>query len=299
MLQQAPLRFLLADDAGAGKTIMTGLYVREMLSRRLIRRVLIVPPAGLVGNWEREMRSLFRLPFRIVGGPDARSGNPFVAPHGDLVIISIDTLAGDRTFSRLADPATPPYDLVVFDEAHKLSAHREPTTGYGRPTATGWRRRWPAPAPTARAGRCTVGAASPAAHRHAAHGQGRPVLVPVAPAAAGRALDHRRVRAVPARVAEPPLHPAHQGRDGPLRRHSPVPATELRHPELRPVAGSGQRAGTLRRHHRLHPLLLQPGAGVEPVGRTPGDERVPAAPRQFDLCPDAFVRTAPRQSSGL
>ena len=49
MLQHAPLRFLLADDAGAGKTIMTGLYVREMLSRRLIRRVLIVFSAGLVG----------------------------------------------------------------------------------------------------------------------------------------------------------------------------------------------------------------------------------------------------------
>ena len=126
MLQQAPLRFLLADDAGAGKTIMTGLYVREMLSRRLIRRVFIVPPAGLVGNWEREMRSLFRLPFRIVGGVDARAGNPFVGPDSDLVITSIDTLAGDRMFSRLADPATSPYDLVVFDEAHKLSAHREP-----------------------------------------------------------------------------------------------------------------------------------------------------------------------------
>ena len=126
MLQQAPLRFLLADDAGAGKTIMTGLYVREMLSRRLIRRVLIVPPAGLVGNWEREMRSLFRLPFRIVGGVDARSGNPFVGPESDLVITSIDTLAGKPMFSRLAEPATPPYDLVVFDEAHKLSAHREP-----------------------------------------------------------------------------------------------------------------------------------------------------------------------------
>ena len=126
MLQQAPLRFLLADDAGAGKTIMTGLYVRDMLSRRLIRRVLIVPPAGLVGNWEREMHSLFRLPFRILGGADARSGNPFVGPDSDLVITSIDTLAGDRMFSRLADPATPAYDLVVFDEAHKLSAHREP-----------------------------------------------------------------------------------------------------------------------------------------------------------------------------
>ena len=48
MLSERPLRFLLADDAGAGKTIMTGLYIREMLSRRLLRRVLIIPPAGLV-----------------------------------------------------------------------------------------------------------------------------------------------------------------------------------------------------------------------------------------------------------
>ena len=126
MLKQQPLRFLLADDAGAGKTIMTGLYVREMLSRRLIRRVLIVPPAGLVGNWEREMSTLFRLRFRILAGADARDGNPFTGPESDLVIVSIDTLAGERTFGRLREPATEPYDLVVFDEAHKLSADREP-----------------------------------------------------------------------------------------------------------------------------------------------------------------------------
>ena len=126
MLRQAPLRFLLADDAGAGKTIMTGLYVREMLSRRLIRRVLIVPPAGLVGNWEREMHTLFRLPFRIVSGADARSGNPFVGSEGDHVIVSIDTLAGERLFGHLQAPPTQPYDLVVFDEAHKLSADRQP-----------------------------------------------------------------------------------------------------------------------------------------------------------------------------
>ena len=126
MLEQAPLRFLLADDAGAGKTIMTGLYVREMLSRRLIRRVLIVPPAGLVGNWEREMRSLFRLPFSIIGGTDARAGNPFRSTESDLAIVSLDTLAGERTFSRLREPQTEPYDLVVFDEAHKLTADRQP-----------------------------------------------------------------------------------------------------------------------------------------------------------------------------
>ena len=125
MLKEDPLRFLLADDAGAGKTIMTGLCVREMLMRRRIRRVLIVPPAGLVGNWEQELRTLFRLRFRIVSGPDVRAGNPFSGPDGDLAIISVDTLLGESAFAALADPETAPYDLVVFDEAHKLSASAE------------------------------------------------------------------------------------------------------------------------------------------------------------------------------
>ena len=122
MLRQDPLRFLLADDAGAGKTIMTGLAVREMLSRGRIRRVLIVPPAGLVGNWERELRTLFRLRFRIITGEDARMGNPFLGASGNLAIVSLDTLTGERTFNRLGSADTPPYDLVVFDEAHKLAA---------------------------------------------------------------------------------------------------------------------------------------------------------------------------------
>ncbi len=126
MLSQSPLRFLLADDAGAGKTIMTGLYIREMLARRLLRRVLVVPPAGLVGNWEREMRDLFRLQFRIVGGADARTSNPFTGKESDLVIVSLDTLAGQRMFQHLRDAKTGAYDLVVFDEAHKLSANRQP-----------------------------------------------------------------------------------------------------------------------------------------------------------------------------
>jgi superfamily II DNA or RNA helicase/transcriptional regulator with XRE-family HTH domain len=125
MLGQAPLRFLNADDAGAGKTIMCGLYVREQLTRRLVRRVLIVPPAGLLGNWHREMETLFRLPFRVITGADGRVGNPFAGPDSDLLIVSVDTLAGDRMFSRLAEESVEPYDLVVFDEAHKLSADRE------------------------------------------------------------------------------------------------------------------------------------------------------------------------------
>src|SRR6266487_4767527 len=125
MLQQNRLRFLLADDAGAGKTIMTGLYIREMLTRRLISRVLIVPPAGLVGNWEHEMHSLFNLPFTIVAGSDARFGNPFIGPQSDLLIVSVDTLRGDSMFSRLQEAEVIPYDLVIFDEAHKLAADRE------------------------------------------------------------------------------------------------------------------------------------------------------------------------------
>ncbi len=122
MLAQDPLRFLLADDAGAGKTIMTGLLVRELLSRRRIRRVLIVPPAGLVGNWERELRTLFHLQFGILGRRRTESGNPFLE---DQQIVSLDTLRQERTFQELGDPEVAPYDLVVFDEAHKLSVGGE------------------------------------------------------------------------------------------------------------------------------------------------------------------------------
>lgn len=124
MLKQARLRFLLADDAGAGKTIMTGLYIREMLSRRLFRRVLIVPPAGLIGNWQRELQVLFSLPFEIVSGSDAKGKNPFIGPASDRIIISVDTLVGEKVFGRLGEEGVEPYELVVFDEAHKLSCDR-------------------------------------------------------------------------------------------------------------------------------------------------------------------------------
>jgi len=130
MLTQPRLRFLLADDAGAGKTIMTGLYIREMLNRKLIRRVLIVPPAGLVGNWKREMRTLFSLYLREVTGADCRDENPFAGTGSDLAIVSLDTISSGRAFERLADEATEPYELVVFDEAHKLAASRNADLTY-------------------------------------------------------------------------------------------------------------------------------------------------------------------------
>jgi len=124
MLKQSRLRFLLADDAGAGKTIMSGLYIREMLSRRLLLRILIVTPAGLVGNWRRELLMLFNLPFVILTGSDARHQNLFIGDNSDRVIISVDTLASNRVFACLKETEVMPYDLVIFDEAHKLSADR-------------------------------------------------------------------------------------------------------------------------------------------------------------------------------
>ncbi|MBI5243372.1 MAG: DUF3883 domain-containing protein [Elusimicrobia bacterium] len=124
MLKQARLRFLLADDAGAGKTIMSGLYLREMLSRRLLRRILIVTPAGLVSNWRLELLTLFNMPFRAVSGADARQENPFLGDSSDRIIISVDTLASPRVFARLKDAKVVPYDLAIFDEAHKLAADR-------------------------------------------------------------------------------------------------------------------------------------------------------------------------------
>ena len=92
MLKQFPLRFLLADDAGAGKTIMSGLFIREGKARRLIKRVLIVAPAGLIGNWKNELATLFSLQFRIVTGADAKNANPFIGDDSDCIIVSVDTL---------------------------------------------------------------------------------------------------------------------------------------------------------------------------------------------------------------
>ncbi len=126
MLDMPRLRFLLADDAGAGKTIMAGLLIREMLLRRQAQRILIVPPAGLVGNWKRELRVLFGLQFREVsaGADFSDDDNPFADRRNDLAVISLDTLWRDK--ARAAFEKAPPYDLAVFDEAHKLSARRNP-----------------------------------------------------------------------------------------------------------------------------------------------------------------------------
>jgi superfamily II DNA or RNA helicase len=117
MLAQTPLRYLLCDDAGAGKTIMTGLYIREMVNRGRIRRVLICCPAGLTWNWQRELKHFFDLEFRILRGNDFSKGDVLAGEEG-FFIVSVDTAATDTIRMKLEQEL---WDLVVFDEAHKLA----------------------------------------------------------------------------------------------------------------------------------------------------------------------------------
>ena len=121
LLPQNPLRFLLADDAGAGKTIMTGLYIREMINRGRLKRAIICAPAGLTWNWRRELKHFFDLDFKVLRGADFAKGDPLTEPGAGLFIISVDTAATDSVRERLTSPTLPRFDLAVFDEAHKLS----------------------------------------------------------------------------------------------------------------------------------------------------------------------------------
>ena len=122
--QARPRRFLIADEVGLGKTIETALVLRELASRGELNRALMVVPAGLVENWRRELNEVFRLDFEVFGSEGDvtdRRTNAF-ARH-DRLIASIDTLKRPARVRRLKE--APPWDLVVFDEAHHLSAYQE------------------------------------------------------------------------------------------------------------------------------------------------------------------------------
>ena len=113
------IRFLLADDTGAGKTIMTGLLLKEMLTRGLIERVLIVTPGGLTRQWqEDEMALKFNLPFKLVNRA-AFAADPTIFQSSDRLVTSIDFLRGDDVLNIVRSLR---WDMVVVDEAHKLSA---------------------------------------------------------------------------------------------------------------------------------------------------------------------------------
>ncbi|MCA1695423.1 MAG: DEAD/DEAH box helicase, partial [Actinobacteria bacterium] len=123
MLPRHPLRFALCDDPGAGKTIMAGLYIKELLLRGDLRRCLIVAPGGLVAQWQDELSDRFGLRFAILTRDmieASATADPFV--EHDLVIARLDHLSrNDDLVERLR--ATE-WDLVVVDEAHRMSAHR-------------------------------------------------------------------------------------------------------------------------------------------------------------------------------
>ena len=119
----SPRRFLIADEVGLGKTIETALVLRELASRGELDRALMVVPAGLVNNWHEELNEVFNLDFEVFGSEGDitdRKTNAF-AKH-DRLIASIDTLKRPARIKRLLD--APRWDLVVFDEAHHLTAHR-------------------------------------------------------------------------------------------------------------------------------------------------------------------------------
>src|SRR6266436_5256160 len=123
MLPRQPLRFLLADDPGAGKTIMTGLFIKELMIRGDLKRCLIVCPDSLVEQWQDELHRRFHLPFEILTNDKleaARTGNWFL--ENDLVIARLDKLSRNEDVQQKLSAPDCRYDLIVCDEAHQLSA---------------------------------------------------------------------------------------------------------------------------------------------------------------------------------
>jgi superfamily II DNA or RNA helicase len=122
MLPRQPLRFVLADDPGAGKTIMAGLYIRELIMRADARRICIVAPGSLVDQWREEMYEKFGLEFRVFT-KDLEAATPSGNPFSDIdnLIVRLDQMARNEELQ--AKLCAAGWDLVVFDEAHKLAAH--------------------------------------------------------------------------------------------------------------------------------------------------------------------------------
>ena len=122
-LNQKPLRFLLADDPGAGKTIMSGLLIRELMLRGDVARCLIVAPGSLVEQWQDELWEKFGIEFELMSRhavEASRSGNPFLDKN--LLVARVDQLS--RAEDLQAKLSVTDWDLVIVDEAHKMSAHQ-------------------------------------------------------------------------------------------------------------------------------------------------------------------------------
>jgi SNF2 family DNA or RNA helicase len=123
MLPRQPLRFLLADDPGAGKTIMAGLLIKELIARGDLQRCLVVCPGSLAEQWQDELFRRFHLPFEILTNDKleaARTGNWFLETN--LVIARLDKLSRNEDVQEKLKTPDCRWDLVVCDEAHKMSA---------------------------------------------------------------------------------------------------------------------------------------------------------------------------------
>jgi superfamily II DNA or RNA helicase len=123
MLPRQPLRFLLADDPGAGKTIMAGLFIKELIARGDLQRCLVVCPGSLAEQWQDELYRRFHLPFDILTNDKleaARTGNWFLETN--LVIARLDKLSRNEDVQQKLSAPECRWDLIVCDEAHKMSA---------------------------------------------------------------------------------------------------------------------------------------------------------------------------------
>ena len=122
LLPRTPLRFLLADDPGAGKTIMAGLYIKELILREDVQRCLIVAPGGLVDQWQDELFFKFGLAFDILTPQFVEAGiNTNVFEKHSLLIARMDQLARSEELRTLLRETH--WDLSVVDEAHRMGAH--------------------------------------------------------------------------------------------------------------------------------------------------------------------------------